>query len=191
MKGYRVFNSHHHHWGRARFGRHSFSGHGRRDELGGRGDRRSRLFASGDLKFVVLALIAEKPAHGYELMKAIEDRLGGGYSPSPGVVYPTLTLLEEMGYASVQAQDGGKRLYSLTEAGRAYLAENKPVVDAIFARMDEAGSRGGRFSPQIMRAMENLRTALRYRLDAGPLTEAQVHAVAEALDQAALAVERT
>jgi DNA-binding PadR family transcriptional regulator len=185
----------HHHHGE-RFGRHPFAGggfghhdHGWRGERAGR--RGERMFDSGDLRFVLLALIAEKPSHGYELIKAIEEKLSGGYTPSPGVVYPTLTLLEELGYASVQAQDGGKKLYSITDAGRAFLEENKRVVDGLFARMDEARSRGGRFSPQLMRAMENLKTALKYRLMEGPLSEAEIQGIAAAIDQAALAIEKT
>ena len=148
------------------------------------------MFESGDLRFVILALVAEKPSHGYELIKAIEEKLGGGYAPSPGVVYPTLTLLEELGYVTVEAQDGGKKLNSITDTGRAFLAENQRTVDGLFARMSEARSRGGRFSPQIMRAMENLKTALRYRLMEGPLTEDEVQALAAAIDQAALAIEK-
>jgi DNA-binding PadR family transcriptional regulator len=95
-----------------------------------------------------------------------------------------------MGYATVEAQDGGKKLYSATDAGRAFLGENRRIVDALFARMDEARGRGGRFSPQIMRAMENLKLALRYRLAGDDLSEADVQAIAAALDQAALAVEK-
>ncbi len=192
-----MFKHHHHHWQHARFGRHPFAGRIGLEERGERGGRHGmgrgrpeRVFDSGDLRFVILALIAEKPSHGYELIKAIEDKLGGGYSPSPGVVYPTLTLLEELGYASVQAQDGGKKLYTITDEGSAFIAANQKTVDAIFARMDEAASRGGRFSPQIMRAMENLRTALKYRLAEGALSDTDVQAIAAALDQAALAVEK-
>ena len=185
-----------HHSRGERFGRHSFSGggfghdhhHGWRGERSGR--RGERVFESGDLRFVLLALVAEKPSHGYELIKAVEDRLGGGYTPSPGVVYPTLTLLEELGYASVEAQEGGKKLYSATAAGRAFLEENKRTVDGLFTRMDEARGRGGRFSPQLMRAMENLKTALKYRMMEGPLTEAEMLGIAAAIDQAALAIEK-
>ena len=95
---------------------------------GGRGGR-GRVFDQGDLRFVLLGLIAEKPRHGYEIIKEIEDRLGGAYSPSPGVIYPTLTLLEELGYASV-TEDGGKKLYAITPEGEAALAANKAAVDA-------------------------------------------------------------
>ncbi len=190
-----MFRHHHQRSHEAHFSRHPFGGGGfGRDHHRGRGERGGgrgeRVFESGDLRFVLLAMIAEKPSHGYELIKAIEERLSGGYTPSPGVVYPTLTLLEELGYVTVEAQDGGKKLYSITEAGRALLQENQRVVEGLFARMDEARSRGGRFSPQIMRAMENLRIALKYRLMAGDLSEADVQSIAAAIDQAALAVER-
>ncbi len=187
-----MFRHHQHRGHDAHFSRHPFGGfsHHGRGERGERGGRGERVFDSGDLRFVILALIAEKPSHGYELIKAIEEKLGGGYTPSPGVVYPTLTLLEELGYVTVEAQDGGKKLYSITDAGTAFLAENQRTVDGLFARMDQARSRGGRFSPQIMRAMENLKTALKYRLMEGPLTEAEVQALAAAIDQAALAIEK-
>jgi DNA-binding PadR family transcriptional regulator len=184
---------HHHRGHEAHFSRHAFGGFGQHYGLGERGERGGRgerVFDSGDLRFVILALIAEKPSHGYELIKAIEEKLGGGYAPSPGVVYPTLTLLEELGYATVEAQEGGKKLYSITTEGRTFLAENQRTVDGLFARMDQARSRGGRFSPQIMRAMENLKTALKYRLREGPLSEAEVQALAAAIDQAAHAIEK-
>src|SRR5438552_19040211 len=93
---------------------------------GRRGGRRhSRIFDHGDLRFVILQLIAESPKHGYEIIKAIEDKLGGAYSPSPGVVYPTLTLLEELGYATLSASEGSKKLYSITQEGFAYLDSNR------------------------------------------------------------------
>jgi DNA-binding PadR family transcriptional regulator len=166
-------------------GRHGGRGH--MHMRGGRG----RVFDQGDLRFVLLRLIADKPAHGYELIKAIEDRLGGAYSPSPGVIYPTLTLLEEMGYATVAAGDGGKKLYAATPEGTAALAANKPTVDAIFERIDQvSAAHGGGPSPQILRAMQNLRLALKLRLARGPLGEREVDAVVAALDQATVTVEK-
>jgi DNA-binding PadR family transcriptional regulator len=140
---------------------------------------------------VILHLIAEKPRHGYEIIKAVEERVGGAYSPSPGVIYPTLTMLEELGHVTVTAGDSGKKLHAITPEGRAYLDAYRPAVDALLARMEEAGrTHGGGPAPQILRAMENLRLALRMRLARGPLTEPQVNAVAEAIDAAAVAVER-
>ena len=149
------------------------------------------MFDHGELRLVVLALIAEQPRHGYEIIKAIEERLAGSYSPSPGVIYPTLTMLEEIGHATV-AEDGGKKLYAITEPGRAFLAENQAAVDAALTRIRDVGARSGSAAaPQVIRAMENLKLALRLRMDRGPLTEAQLRSVAEALDAAAVAVERS
>ena len=188
-----MFRHHHHrdhhegHRGPHRgFGGQGFSGRG----WGGERHGRSRVFDQGDLRLVLLQLIADKPSHGYELIKAIEERFGGGYSPSPGVVYPTLTLLEEMGFATVAPESGGKKLYAATHEGRAELEKNGATLGAINERMNEARSRGGRFSPQIMRAMENLKVALKYRLTSGEMSEAEVSAIAAALDAAALAVEQ-
>ena len=98
------------------------------------------MFEQGDLKYVILQLLEEKPRHGYEIIKALEDRFGGMYSPSAGTVYPTLTLLEDLGYASVNVEEGGKKIYSITDEGRAYLAQNKSAVDDIFERIGELGA---------------------------------------------------
>ena len=118
--------------------------------------------------------------------------MAGAYSPSPGVIYPTLTLLEELGYVAVSPGEGARKLHEITDAGRAFPAANGPAVEALFARMEEASAaRGGGPSPQILRAMENLNLALRLRLGRGPLSEDQVTAVTAALDTAAVTVERT
>jgi DNA-binding PadR family transcriptional regulator len=187
-------HSHHDH-GR-RFARRDQFDHDRtfRPELAGRGGRSGlgRLFAHGDLRLVILHLIAERPRHGYEIIKAIEDLAGGAYSPSPGVIYPTLTLLEELGYVTVSAGEGAKKLHTITPEGEAHLVAWRPAVDALLARMAEASrAHGGGPAPQIMRAMENLRLALRLRLARGPLTEEQANAVAAAIDAAATRVEQT
>jgi DNA-binding PadR family transcriptional regulator len=151
-----------------------------------------RVFDSGELRYVILQLIAEKPRHGYELMKAIEDRLSGAYSPSPGLIYPTLTLLEEMGYATVSTSEGNKKLYTITAEGRAKLEENKAAVDDVFARMDKAGAEfGRRRAPQIMRAIENFRYALRLKTSQSALTPEQVQKIADAIDDAAKAIEQS
>ena len=169
---------HHHH-----FGRHWRGG-------GGFEPREGRMFDSGDLRFVIPALLKEKPRHGYEIIKELGERVGGGYSPSPGVVYPTLTLIEEMGYATSAQDQAGRKLYTLTAEGEAFLAANQAQVDAIFARLDEGNAeRGGDIAP-LLRAMENLRTAAKLRLKRRDLTPAQIQAVADALDAAAKAIER-
>ena len=150
------------------------------------GGERERLFDSGELRLVILALIAEKASYGYEIIKAIEERLSGGYAPSPGVVYPTLTLLEEEGYATVSSAEGGKRLYTATELGAEYLKANKATVEAIFGRMEQAGRAFGRGrSPQIMRAMMNLSFALKMRAGQGNLSAEQTSKIVEAIDAAA------
>ncbi len=168
----------HHHFGRHRGGGRSGLG---------------RFFAHGDLRLVILNLIAEKPRHGYEIIKAIEERVAGAYSPSPGVIYPTLTLLEELGYVTVGAAgDSGKKLHEITEQGRAFLEANRPALDGLLARMTEAGrTHGSGSAPQIIRAMENLKLALRLRLTRGALSDEQASTVAAALDAAANAVERS
>lgn len=188
------FGHGHHHCRTAR-GEHEdgLSGGGR-GHRGGRGGGGGRVFGHGGLRFVLLRLIADKPSHGYELIKAIEDRLGGSYAPSPGVVYPTLTLLEEMGYLSVETADGsGRKSYSITDSGREFLEANREMADAMMARMsggvDGAGPRGGR-PPQVTRAIENLKMAMRMRLTGAPLTEQQAHEFAAVLDAAAQQIER-
>jgi DNA-binding PadR family transcriptional regulator len=169
-------------------------GHGRHGRGGGGRSGLGRFFAHGDLRLVILHLIAAKPRHGYELIKGIEERVGGSYSPSPGVIYPTLTLLEELGYvtASTSEAGGARKLHAITAEGQAFLAANRPAVDALLTRMDEAGRvHGGGPAPQVVRAMENLKLALRMRLARGPLGEDQANAVAAALDAAATSVERS
>ena len=102
--------------------------------------RGGRMFEQGDLKYVLLQLLDEKPRHGYEIIKALEECFGGMYSPSAGTVYPTLTLLEDLGYARVNLEEGGKKIYSITDEGRAYLAQHRSAVDDIFDRIGEFGS---------------------------------------------------
>jgi DNA-binding PadR family transcriptional regulator len=173
----------HHH------GRHGGFG-GPRDHDRGFGGGRERHFDNGELRFVILQLVADKPSYGYEIIKAIEERLSGAYAPSPGVVYPTLTMLEEEGYAAVSSTDGSKKLYAATELGTEYLKENKVMLKAIFERMEQAGKVFGRGrSPQIMRAIMNLRYALKVRTERGHLSPEQISKVAEAIDAAARVID--
>lgn len=157
-------------------------GHGRR---GG-----GRMFDYGELRLLVLALIADQPAHGYELIKAIEERFGGAYSPSPGVIYPTLSWLEDEGFAQVE-KEGSRKSYSITPEGEAFLAENREAADALLQR---AGAEGeGRGGPrgrniQIMRAMQNLKTALQLRLREGPIDQTVLDDIAAAIDAAAQSI---
>lgn len=102
--------------------------------------RGGRFFEQGELKYVILQLLDEKPRHGYEVIKELEERAGGAYAPSAGTVYPTLQLLEDLGYASVATEEGGKKIYSITEDGRRHLAERRGHVDDIFERLAQFGS---------------------------------------------------
>ena len=113
---------------------------------GGRrhGRRRHQMFEAGEVKYVILRLLKEKPRHGYEIMKALEERMGGWYSPSAGTVYPTLQLLEDLGYVRVEESEG-KKVYHITPAGEAFLEEHRDVIDDIFERVRDAlrGLAGG------------------------------------------------
>jgi DNA-binding PadR family transcriptional regulator len=100
--------------------------------------RAGRMLAQGDIRLIALALIAEQPRHGYEIIKVLEEKTSGWYSPSPGMVYPTLTFLEEAGYVTAQSE-GAKKLYTITDDGRAYLEENKAFVDAVMERFAMIG----------------------------------------------------
>lgn len=157
----------------------------------GRG-MRGRMLDQGDLRYLLLHLIAEKPRHGYELIKAIEETFGGMYSPSPGVIYPTLTLLEELGHIRPEAGDGSKKAYAVTPDGSAFLAAHQPAVAQVLERVAAAAAAyGGGPAPEILRAMHNLRLALRIRLGRGPLDAEQIRRVTEVLDRAAGEIERS
>lgn len=113
--------------------------------MGGRAFGMGRKLASGDLQLITLGLLAEKPRHGYEIIKALDERSKGFYVPSPGMVYPALTYLEEIGHATVEPE-GARKLYRITQAGREYLASNQSLVDALFAQFDRVGERMERVS---------------------------------------------
>lgn len=102
--------------------------------------RGGRFFGHGDLRLVILSLLEERPRHGYDIIKAIEEKSGGMYQPSAGTVYPTLTLLEEMGLAHATPDEGGKRVYEITEAGREHLVQHRSAVDDIFSRIARTGA---------------------------------------------------
>lgn len=155
----------------------------------GRGRGRGRMFDNGDLRLIIMLLLSERPRHGYEIIKALADRVGGGYSPSPGVVYPTLTLLEELGHAAVTEERGGRKLYTLTNDGHAALDDARPVLDSIQRRMDSGAAVRHGPPPQVLRAMDNLMAAVRLRLEGLDASAEQIRAVTAALDTAARAVE--
>lgn len=108
--------------------------------MGGGGFRMGRKFAAGDLQLVILALLAEQPRHGYELIKLLEERSGGFYVPSPGVIYPALTYLEETGLAEVEAE-GTKKLYRITESGRKQVEENSSMIEMTLGKLERIGEK--------------------------------------------------
>lgn len=170
-------------------------GHGQDDShgewsrgRGGFGRGGGRIFGPGDLRLLLLALIAEKPRHGYELIKEIEQKFGGGYSPSPGSIYPTLTLLEELEQVRASASDGARKLFEITDQGRAFLDENRATLDGVVARMGLAARHmSGRAWPEsVHQAMHTLKHALLLR--PGEWTDAEANRVRKILDQAVEAI---
>ena len=150
---------------------------------GGRSGRGfgGRMFGPGDLRLVLMALIEQQPRHGYELIKAVEELFGGAYAPSPGAVYPTLSLLEDQGQLASAADEGGKRVFSLTDAGKAWLDENRTAVDGVMARMRLAARMmSGQLAPEVVReAMHTLKQAILTK--PGDWSEAETGRVVEIL----------
>ncbi|MCW3849566.1 PadR family transcriptional regulator [Sphingomonas sp. LB-2] len=156
----------------------------------GRGGRR-RMFDGSELRLILLKLIEEQPRHGYDLIREIEERSGGAYAPSPGVVYPTLTMLDDMGLVEEQKTEGAKKQFAITTAGQAHLTEREEEVEALFARLAELGSRSARTSGgPIRRAMSNLGAALQDRLGRGDVDADILHEVAAIIDEAVQKIER-
>ena len=150
----------------------------------GRGRGEGRGFGHGGLRLVLLKLINEKPSHGYELIKAIEERFKGGYSPSPGVIYPTLNWLEDEGFITIEPGDDGRKQAHITEAGQAFLAEKAEEVDVLFERMNQGGNEEHGDYSQLFRAMGNLKMALKMR-GMKPLNQDQIDAAVEMIDELA------
>jgi DNA-binding PadR family transcriptional regulator len=172
-------------------GGHGFSRHGWDSSDEGRGGRRRRVFDSNGLRLVLLKLIADQPRHGYDLIRAIEELTGGAYVPSPGVVYPTLTLLQEMGHIDETASEGARRAFAVTTTGTDHLAAKKAEVEELFARLTQLGSARERSDGgPVRRAMQNLKTVLRDRFDRDELKAETLHQVAAILDEAAQKIER-
>lgn len=158
---------------------------------GGSGSRRGRVFDAGELRLVLLRLLEDMPRHGYDLIRAIEERTGGAYAPSPGVIYPTLTLLEDMGLIAEERTDGTKKLYAITDAGRAHLAENKDASEALLRRLDDLGETRRRSDgSSIRRAMGNLGAVLANTFARGELDDAKLHDIVALIDEAAAKIER-
>ena len=152
--------------------------------------RGGRMFEQGDLKYVILKLLEEKPRHGYEIIKELEERSGGSYSPSPGVVYPTLTLLEELGYAQATPEEGGKKIFQITDEGKKYLTEHRSTVDEIFDRISEIG--GSFLSGAIVEVSKAFKEVARATYTAAPRHSSdaeRIRQIREVLERAAREID--
>lgn len=156
----------------------------------GRGRGRRGMFDRDELRLVLLCLIADEPRHGYDLIKVLEERSGGAYAPSPGVIYPTLALLADEGLIVEQPGDDQRRRFGLTANGEALLEEQGEQAARLLARIDELASKARRDrTPQIERAAANLFTAVAQRMGAGGSDDLP-HDIAAILDEAAQRIER-
>jgi DNA-binding PadR family transcriptional regulator len=182
--------SHRGYWAAGRR-RGRFAGFGGRQGDSGMGGedlmRARRMLAQGDLRLVALALIAQAPRHGYEIIKLIEEKTADWYSPSPGIIYPTLTYLEEAGYVTA-ATEGSKKLYTITDEGRSYLQSNRDLVDVVLERLTALGERVTRWRrtyrgeregrrelpPLVEAALNHLRATVSKRLEADADAEAHL-----------------
>jgi len=161
------------------------------DEAQRGGGGRPRMFDGGELRLVLLRMIADQPRHGYELIKAVEELTGGAYAPSPGMVYPALTMLDEMELIAGQASATTRKRFAVTAAGTAHLAEHAEQVAALMARLAAVGEQRARTDrAPIRRAMRNLRTVLQNRLEANDLSEDAAHDVAALIDEVVRKIER-
>jgi DNA-binding PadR family transcriptional regulator len=161
-------------------------------EMGGHrgGGRRRRMFDGEELRLVLLKLIADKPRHGYDLIRDIEERTGGAYAPSAGVIYPTLTMLDDMGLIEA-VSEGSRKEYAATEAGRAHLEERAEEVAALFERLDALGEERSRVDrAPIRRATANLFSALQLRMSRDDMTSDLLPKAAAIIDEAAQKIER-
>jgi DNA-binding PadR family transcriptional regulator len=149
------------------------------------------MFEGGELRLVLLKLIADEPRHGYDLIRAIEELTGSEYAPSPGVVYPTLTLLQDMGLIEEAPGKAARKPFQVTDEGRAHLAERDEEVTALFERLTDLKPREEHTAgPAIGRAVRNLMTALRHRVGRDGLDDELLHEIAAILDEAAQRIER-
>lgn len=159
--------------------------------------RRERMFEAGGLKLLALYLIAQQPSHGYDVIRAIGELVGGDYQPSPGTIYPTLSYLVDMGHATASDMDGGRKQYSITPEGLQALKDQDEALQHLLSRLAHGKDRKDRQRPaQLVRAIENFKTALRLKTGGQPggpaaaLSEEQIDAIAAIIDEAALKIEK-
>lgn len=160
-------------------------------ESGRHGRGRRRMFDGTALKLILLRLIEQEPRHGYDLIREIEELSGGVYAPSPGVVYPTLTLLSEMGMIEEANSEGSRKQFKLTSAGSAHLAENHDSADLLFERLKRMGSDDTTADrAPIGRALENLQSVLRHRVGRAETAVSTIHDIASLIDEVSQKIER-
>lgn len=157
--------------------------------------RRRRMFAPGELRLLLLHLIAEEPRHGYELIKAVEEMTGGNYSPSPGTVYPTLSLLQDEGLIREVDGDEARRAYAATEKGRGELKDRADEIESLVGRIEgqrrhRAKSGKAFATPEMFRAVGNLATVLKNRAKSGQLDEDTIREIVDLVDELAKKIER-
>ncbi|MAK99866.1 MAG: PadR family transcriptional regulator [Citromicrobium sp.] len=153
--------------------------------------RRKRMFGPGELRLVLLSLIAEAPRHGYELIKEIEDLTGGEYAPSPGVIYPTLSLLEDEGMIAPVESDESRKAFRVTDAGKAELEGSSAEVASLMRRLGKQAERSKpRGSPDLLRALGNLATVITNRAANGQFSGEDKDKVVDLIDELARKIER-
>lgn len=167
--------------------RHSHHPH---DDHHGHG-RRQRFFGHGELRLVMLNILAQNASHGYELIKAIENLTQGNYTPSPGVIYPTLDLLADQGFVSIEEEENGRKKISITAAGTAWLAEQQESLAHIHERV-KARCVGYqlRKNPQMKRALENFKAVLDLKVNQENVSAAQLKQIVGVIDRAALEISQ-
>ncbi|KQN10296.1 PadR family transcriptional regulator [Sphingobium sp. Leaf26] len=163
---------------------------GGRGGRGGGGGRR-RLFDNETLRLILLKLIADEPRHGYELIRAIEALSGEAYAPSPGVVYPTLTLLSDMDLIAEEPSEGSRKRFAITDAGRAQIEERKAALDLALERLASMAQKAERVDGgPVRRAMHNLRFAIQQRLEKEGADNETMFDVAALIDETVAKIER-
>ncbi len=156
--------------------------------------KRERMFEAGGLKLLALHLIGQQSSHGYDVIRAVGELVGGDYQPSPGTIYPTLSYLVDMGHATASESEGGRKRYTITPEGERVLVEQADVLQLLLARLARGKDRDARQRPpQLVRAIENFKMALRLKMTGDgetALSTEQVDKIAALLDEVALKIEK-
>lgn len=154
--------------------------------------RKERLLDATEVRLLILSILKTRPAHGYEIIKAIEELSQGEYTPSPSLIYPNLTLLEEMGYVIAHIEESNKKSHQLTDSGKAFLQQQQAQLQSVISRMQSlAVLANNRSLPEVQRAIHNMRTALNTRLADQHISQQALHAIIDVLDEAAKKIERS